>query len=234
MSAMCVCKDSLMKIYIILISSFFLISISASGQRKLTKEEILQYFKTTHFKKHLSKDSIKLTWSDELNIKIIYHIDSLKKSGVDSLIVYSVSYPGYVFRKDSCTSNYGTSAFLITKKHGKVTIEEFKGRCYSLIYSDKGKELFSFYDIHYSQLNEEIIMPIIYSGQTNDKGGITHTMSNSFHEPKYSLYYDIGASYSSLTFGESDLNDRESLFYNYNLNSAVFRWWILITELVEQ
>jgi hypothetical protein len=223
-----------MKVTVILIPFFLLVSLIASGQRNLTKEEILQDYKTTHFKKHLSKDSIKLTWSDELNTKIIYHIDSLKKAGVDSLIVYSVSYPGYAFRIDSCASKYGTSAYLIWKRQGKVLIEKFKGKCYSVFDNDKSQDIFTFYDTHHSQLNEEIIMPIIYSGQTSDKNGITYTTSMSFHEPKYSLYYDINTSYNSLTFGESELEDKKSLFYNYNLNLAVFHWWTLITKQVKQ
>ena len=213
---------------------FLLVSLFASGQRNLTKEEILQDHKTSYFKKQLSKDSIKLTWSDELNTKIFYHIDSLKKSGVDSLIVYSVSYPGFAFKIDSCASKYGTSAYLIWKKQGKVTIEKFKGQCYSLIAHDKSQDIFTFYDTYHSQLNEESFMPIIYSGQTNDKNGITYTGSMSFHEPKYSLYYDINTNYNSLTFGESELEDKKSLFYNYNLDLAAVHWWTLITKQVKQ
>ena len=223
-----------MKVTVILIPIFLLVTLFASGQRNLTKEEILQDYKTSHFKKQLSKDSIKLTWSDELNMKINYHIDSLKKSGVDSLIVYSVSYPGYAFKIDSCTSKYGTSAYLIWKRQGKVTIEKFTGQCYSVLDNDKSQGIFTFYDTHHSQLNEEIFMPIIYNGQTNDKNGITYTASMSFHEPKYSLYYDINTSYNLLTFGESELEDKKSLFYNYNLDLAAFHWWTLITKQVKQ
>ena len=231
---MCNSKGPLMKVTVILIPFFLLVSLFASGQRNITREEILHNYKTTHFKKQLSKDSIKFIWSDELYTRIIYHIDSLKKSGVDSLIVYSVSYPGYAFKIDSCASKYGTSAYLIWKKQGKVTIEKLKGQCYSLINNDKSQDIFTFYETHHSQLNEEIIMPIIYSGQTNDKNGITYTVSMSFHEPKYLIYYDINTSYNLLTFGESELEDKKSLFYNYNLDLAAFHWWTLITKLVKQ
>ena len=219
-----------MKAAVIFIPFLLLANLIASGQKNLTKEEILQDYKTTHIRKQLPKDSIKLTWSDELNIKLRYRIINLKKSGVDSFIVYSVSYPGYVYRLDSCTSKYGTSAYLIWKRQGKVTIEKFKGECYSIINNDTLQEIFAFYDTHHSKLQDEMFMPIIYNGQTNESNGITYTTSMSFHEPKYTLYYDINSIYNSLTFGESELGDKKNIFYNYNLDLAAYHWWTLITR----
>ena len=55
-----------------------------------------------------------------------------------------------------------------------------------------------------------------------------------FHEPKYSLYYDINTSYNSLTFGESELEDKKSIFYNYNLELAAIHWWTLISKQIKQ
>jgi hypothetical protein len=231
---MCNFKDSPMKVTVIFIPLLLLASLFATGQRNLTKEEILQDNKTSHLKKRLSKDSIKLTWSDDINTNLRYRMDSLNKLGVDSLIVYSVSYPGYSYRLDSCTSQYGTSAYLIWKRQGKVTIEKFKGRCYSILDNDKSQAIFTFYDRHHSQLKDEFFMDIIYNGQTNDNNGITYTTSISFHEPKYSLYYDINSSYNSFTFGESELEDKKNIFYNYNLELAAYHWWTIITKQVKQ
>ena len=109
-----------MKTKVIFIQLLVLASLLASGQKNLTKEEILQDYNTSQLKNQIPKDSIKLTWSDDINIKLCNRIDSLKKSGVDSLIVYSVSYPGYAYRLDSCISKYGTLAYLIWKKQGKI------------------------------------------------------------------------------------------------------------------
>jgi len=206
--------------------------IAVSAQRNLTPEEIIQYHKTSKIEKRVSKDSTKLTWSDELNIKLYNRIAILKSSGIDSLIVYSVSYPGYAYRIDSCTSRYSTSAYLLWKSHGTVTIEKFKGACEFIIDNKKAADIFSFYDTNYTQLKDEIFMPVIFSGQISDSNKITYQVSLVFHEAKYSLYYDIGASYNSFTFGQSELADKKSMFYNYNLDLAAYHWWKLISEQV--
>ncbi len=56
----------------------------------------------------------------------------------------------------------------------------------------------------------------------------------SFHEPKYSLYYDVNSSYNSFTFGESELSDEKNIFYNYNLDLAAYHWWKLISGQVRK
>ena len=223
-----------MKATTILIQLLFSACISTSAQKSLTKEEIFQDQKKSHIRKQLPKDSIKLTWSDELNINLRHRMASLKKTGIDSLIVYSVSYPGSAYRLDSCTSKYGTSAYLIWKGQGKVTIEKYKGECYSIIENDKSQDIFDFYDTHHSKLKDEIFMPIIYNAQTNNSNGITYSTSISFHEPKYSLYYDVNSSYNSFTFGESELGDEKNIFYNYNLDLAAYHLWNLISGQVRK
>jgi hypothetical protein len=213
-------------VYILL--SFACITIY--GQRKLSKEEILQDHKTSQIKRQLSKDSTKLTWDDNLNLKLHNCIDSLKKSGIDSLIIYSVSYPGSIHRMDTCISKYSTSVYLIWKVLGEVNIKKIYGKCHFTTVSDKWKDIFSFYDAHSSQLNDEMFMPIIFSGQISDNNRITYETSLSFHETKYSLYYDIHSNYNSFSFGESELTNEQSIFYTYNLDLAAYHWWKLISE----
>ena len=118
-----------MKTTVVFIPLLFGAFMFVSAQKYLSKEEILQDYKTSQIKGRVSKDSIKLTWSDELNIKLFNRIVSLKNSGIDSLVVYSVSYPGSAYRLDSCSSKYSTSAYLLWKRQGTVTIEKFMGMC---------------------------------------------------------------------------------------------------------
>lgn len=223
-----------MKASSILITLLFSACLSTSAQRALTKEEIFQFQMQSYLKKQLPKDSIKLTWSDELNIKLRERMASLKKTGIDSLIVYSVSSPGYAFRLDSCSSKYGTSAYLIWKGHGKVTIEKYKGECCSIIENDRSRDIFDFYDAHQSKLKDEIFMPVIYNAQTNSNNEITYSISMTFHEPKYSLYFEVSSGYNSFTFGESELSDENSVFYNYNLDLAAYHLWKLISGQVRK
>jgi len=223
-----------MKATAVFIALLFLANVSTSAQKTLTKEEILQDHKASNIRKQLPNDSIKLSWDHELDVKLRYRIVSLKSSAIDSFIVYSVSYPGSVYKIDSCTSKYSTSAYLIWKRQGKVTIEKFKGECHSIIGNNKSEDIFAFYGTHHSQLKDEMFMPIIYSGEINNCNEITYMTSMSFHEPKYSLRYDVNSNYNSFSFGESELTDKKNLFYNYNLDLAAYHLWTLISEQVSK
>ncbi len=213
---------------------FFGACIFLSAQRTLTKEEIFQRQKASFIKKRLPKDSTKFTWSDELNTKLRYQISSLKQLGIDSIVIYSFSYPGSSSKIDSCISKYSTVAYLIWKQQAKVSVRKFNGVCQFDIANNKFDDIFTFYDSHYSYLRDEMFMPIIYSAQITDSNTITYSESISFHEPKYSLYYDISSTYNFFSFGESELNDNRSIFYSYNISLNVFQWWKLISEKVRK
>lgn len=61
--------------------------------QKLTKEQIVAPWQESSQQIN-TKDSIKSSFDQDLNRNVKFFIDSLEMSGIDSIIIYSILYPG--------------------------------------------------------------------------------------------------------------------------------------------
>jgi hypothetical protein len=86
---------------------------------------------------------------------------------------------------------------------------------------------------NYSKINEEFFMSIIYD-MTRNGDEIKITGSQTSHEPKYSILLLLNERHKYFSFTESELEDRKSLFYDYNQNLVAFRLFKLIESEIEE
>jgi hypothetical protein len=200
------------------------------GQRNLTKDEIFQSEIKSNKYRQLPKDSIRFSWDEAINDKIHHLLDSLQSQKIDSLIVYSIAYPGYSGKLDPCISSYPNSTYIIWKNNGLIDLLRLNGKCQSEAIRIKQDSIFSFYNSNYQELKKEEFMPIILGARIIDSV-IRVSMSHTSHEPKYILFYEMGEYHKKFDFTESDLEDKKSFFHDDNLSLKAYYWWQIISRL---
>lgn len=201
------------------------------GQRNLTKDEIFQHEIKSNKYQQLPKDSIRFSWDEVINNKIHNILASLQNQKIDSLIVYSIAYPGYSGRLDTCISMYPNSTYIIWRNEGLIEMLRLNGKCQFKAIQIKQDSIFSFYNSNYQELKKEEFMPIIFGAQIIDS--VTRvSMSHISHEPKYILYYEMGEYQKKFDFTESDLEDKKNIFHDNNLSLKAYYWWKIISRLV--
>ena len=225
-------KITLMKIISFLTATILLTNIVAVGQRTLTKEEIIADWKTSNELKHIQKDSIVVAGNSKVNILVHHILDSLQNEKIDSVIVYSIAYPGYSGKLSCISGYYPIETYIIWKSNNETNFEKLEGECRFQKIKVKSTALFDFYKTNKLVIENDFFMPIIYGGQIIDSNKTRISVSFTNHEPKYSLYYTIGQSYKIFDLTESDLTDKKSLFHFDNLGLATYRWWKLIAKQV--
>ena len=216
-----------MKILVLAILLLFLTTVHLYGQRSLTKDEILKHWSLPSDEQ--IRDSIGIVDSDStLNVRLVELVDSLQTKKIDSVIIYSIAYPGYFSMSKCDTEIFPITTFVIWNNGGVTYIRKLQGNCLSEITKDSSSHLFDFYNDNYQKLKSESFMPVILSGRINKDKTVSYAMSWSSDEPKYSFYYKIGNNSKSYHFCQSYLDNKESLFHDYNLTLSAYHWWQLV------
>jgi len=214
---------------IILILSLF--DIHAFGQRSLTKDEIFKYWNLPSDKRI---DSNLVVDSDSaLNVSLINLVDSFQASQVDSLIIFSTAYPGYSSTSKCDTGIFPITSFVIWNKDGLTHIRKLHGNCISEI-TKSTLQLFDLFDNKRQKLESEIFMPVIFSGQLNKDETVSYSFSWIDHEPNYSFFYNIDGNSNSFHFCQSYLENKRSLFWNYNLSLSAYHWWQQVKNEIDK
>jgi hypothetical protein len=218
-----------MKLIIAIFITLLLTNGFVYGQKTLTKEEILRYWNVPSDKR--IKDSASIVDSDStLNICLSNIVDSLQANDVDSILVFSTAYPGYFSRSSCDTGIFPITTFVIWTKDGGTYLKKLKGACLSDVIRGSSLSLFEFYSGNYQKLKSGNFMPVILGGQINKDKTISYSMSWIDHEPNYSFYYRIGNDSRSFHFCESYIENRKSMFRDYNLTLAAYHWWKILKK----
>lgn len=222
-----------MKFIAAFILLLFLTDNHAFGQRSLTQEEILRYWNSPSERK--TRDSIAIVNSDSaLNIRLSKLVDSLQANNIDSIIVFSTAYPGYISASKCDTGIFPITTFIIWNRDKITYVKKLKGNCSSEFITSSSANLFDFYRDNSQKLQSEFFMPVILGGQLNKDKTISYSMSWIDHEPNYSFYYKIGQHGKSFHFCQSYLDNKESLFKNYNLSLTAYKWWQKVEKVTEK
>src|SRR5579871_1217907 len=212
---------------------FLLINSYLFGQRKLTKDEIIKDWDSSSDNR--TKDSSIIVNSDSiLNVRLTERIDSLQANNIDSIIVFSTASPGYISISKCDTGMFPITSFIIWTKDNISHIKKIKGSCLSEIKKDSLTYLFDFYGKNYKKIESEFFMPVILSAQMNKDKTTSYTWSSIDHEPNYSFYYRIGKRHKSFQFCQSYLDDKKSLFHNYNLHLSTYHWWRQVKQEIDK
>jgi hypothetical protein len=180
------------------------------GQRQLTKDEILKTWTTEQ--NLINKDSL---FRFDVHTQTRATLDKLLMNGVDTLVLYSVSYPGYSeMDSNSCSTMYPVDSYFFWRRQGRDLLTKVNGKC-ELEQSIIGEEVIGFALEKFSKITDEFFMGVIYGGVTNGDG-LRISGSAISHEPKYEILVQLGGKFKYLRFTESGLTDKKSLFYDDN------------------
>ena len=221
-------KPIIYAIIVLLLTNSFLF-----GQRRLSRVEILKYWNLNSGKEE--KNLLRIVDSDSaLNVQLVGLVDSLNLKGIDSIIIFSTALPGYISQSKCDTGYFPITTFLIWRTCGVTNIQKIRGQCQSEIVKDSTLRLFDIYGENSQKLELEAFMPVIMSGQINRDKTVTYLMSDLDHEPKYSFFYKMGKSSKSFHFCQSYLDNKKSLFRDYNLALSAYQWWRLVKNITDK
>lgn len=192
----------------------FLILVLNSGttfcQRQLTKDEILKTWTT--FQKPTTKDSL---FRFDIHTQTRATLDKLLRNGVDTLVVYSVTYPGYSeIDNDSCSTMYPVDSYFFWRRQGEDFVKKVNGKC-EQGQTKTNDKVIQFTLNNFSKMTNEFFMNVTYGVVADgDKFRISGNVID--HEPNYEILIQLGDKYKYLSFTDSELTDEKSLFYDYN------------------
>jgi hypothetical protein len=198
------------------------------SQQRLTKEQILNEYRT--FQTNPDIDSL-FRW--DIHIQTRAALENLLMSRIDTILVYSVCFPGSVlFRNDTCATTYPIQTYFFWLEKGRNFFKKIDGRCESEQSAVNGKAIEYLVD-NYSTMSKEFFMGVIYSGE---KIGNKLQTSESFvdHEPKYSMLFILNDQHKYLTFTEDALKNEKSLFLEYNKALTSFKFFELIEKEIKK
>lgn len=217
-------RKNFMKIGVTLgtILVFVLSTGSSFCQRKLTKGEILKTIKA--FENPVNKDSL---FRFGIHSQTRVTLDKLLTNGVDTLVVYSASYPGYYQLKlDTCSTMYPIESYFFIRQKGKDFINSVNGQCEGG-QSTTDDKVIKFGVDNFSKLLEEFFMKVTFSAIL-DNGKLRMSGSSIDHEPNYEILLQVGNKFKYFRFTDSELTDKRSLFYYYNQNLTCYKLFQLI------
>jgi len=225
-----------MKATFLIILSTILFSSITSGQRKLSKEEIIDYWKKHKTDKSKDKDVFQVIGSDTvLYLRTLKLIDSLHHLGIDSVVIYTVAYPGYNGLLDKCrTGSFPINSFAIWKSINQTYSQGIEGKCKSNPEKINSTSIFDYYEENFTTITSEFFMPIISGAELSDSNEVKYSMSFINHEPIYSIIYKEGKEFKEKEFSESELEDKKSLFHDHNVNLKSYTWWEIIKRDLKQ
>jgi hypothetical protein len=198
------------------------------SQRQLTKDEILKTWTTNQ--KPINKDSL---FRFDIHAQTRTTLDKLLMNGVDTLVVYSVSYPGYSgIDNDSCSTMYPVDSYFFWRRLGKNYVKKVDGEC-ELGQSITSDKVIAFTFDNFSKMTDELFMSVTY-GVVADGDKLRISGSIIDHEPNYEILLQLGDKFKYLSFTESELTDKKSLFYDHNHNLTSYKLFGLIKTQIKR
>src|SRR5687768_1554206 len=92
-----------------------LLIMKSYGQESVTREEIIEIWKKTQPIPNI--DSV-FRWDVQLQTRAA--LDNLLNNGIDTLVVFSVGYPGYAaLTPDTCITMYEVNSYFFWQQHGR-------------------------------------------------------------------------------------------------------------------
>jgi hypothetical protein len=205
-----------------------LIAHPSHGQQNITPEEIIETWK-----KNQPCQNIDSVFRWDVHLQTRKTLDDLLSNRIDTLVVYSVSHPGYGRGDtDTCTTMYEVNSYFFWQKHGEYHLKKVHGQCESQ-QSQVDGEIIRFFVKNYQKIDEEFFMEAIYGVvKVGDRFRVKSHRVN--HEPKYSILLVLADMYKFLNFSENDLIDKQSMFFDYNQTLTSFKLFTLINSRTEK
>lgn len=221
----------IIKASFLLVLLTFFENIRLVAQTELTKQEIINAWCSSNASGVNTGDSLNVSYDQGVNKRVREFVDSLKRNNIDSIFIYTKSYPGGLIIDKPCfsfTSRYPIYTYIIWMFRTDLNIKTIAGNCENSATQINSPEIFNYYTTNKEEINKEYVMPVIFGAQRSKTNRITYSMSAIDHEPNYSLEIRFGETYKEVNFAESFLEVKESLFFEYNLGLKSIHLWNLI------
>ncbi len=217
-----------MKLKITLLLIVF-IPLIIYSQNKVSKKEIYHQWN----KSQIYFDSIN-NYTTQFDSIVVCFIKKLKSDGVDTFGIYSIEYPGYM-STDSCECGmYPWEAYVQWIKDGKTFHQKITKCCSYKPKIIENSILISYYNNNRININKERIMPVI-KGASKGKGGeILFHMEDVDHNQNYTIFCSINGKSKLTAFEQFELENKNNLFYQENINSFIFKWRELIDKQINK
>jgi hypothetical protein len=219
------------KLVVSIVLTLLLVGGYAQEKRLLTPAETLKYWRLPSWQQ--PTDSLVVDGDSVYNLRLNTLIDSLRLNNIDSVIVYSTQYIGYVSMNTCDTGGSPIVTYIIWNKRGTTFIKMIQGRCSVDVSKASSVNLFSAYANNQTKLRSEYFMPVISKAWLNKNQRVSYLLSMPEHEPNYSFFYKVGKDSRCFRFSKSYLEDKESMFHNYNLALKAYAWWKMVKKEVD-
>lgn len=194
----------------------------------MTEEEILKTWTT--LQKPTNKDSL---FRFDIHKQTRATLDKLLMNGVDTLVVYSVGYQGYSeMDNDSCSAMYPVESYFFWRRQGKDYVRKVNGKCELAQFTTNDKVIRFTLD-NFSKMAYEFFMSVTY-GVVAEGDKIRISGSVVYHQPNYEILLQLGDKFKHLSFTESELTDKKSLFYDHNHNLTSYKLFGLIKTQIKR
>jgi hypothetical protein len=197
------------------------------AQTDMTKDEILVAWKSMQKKGDILsvKDFRALDYVK--NTRVNEAIGRLLSDGIDSFIIYTESYPGYL-SSNRCYVGQVIDSYIIWRSDTSMHIKLIKGTCESEFVNFNSLEIFTYCKQNVDVMEKEVVMPVIFGGQRKTDSIYSFSTQSISHEPNYSIAIAFGNTFKLTNFAESDLLNKENIFHEYNFELRSIRLWELI------
>ena len=197
-------------------------------QQQMTKDDILKTWK--EFQKPVIKDSL---FRFNIHAQTRATLDDLLRNEVDTLLVYSVRYPGYIaLDSDSCSTLDPIHSYFFWRHLGKDFATKVHGKCEGE-QSITNKTVIKFVSDHYTEMMDEFFMNAIYSAIL-DGDELRVSCNIIDHEAKYEIFFQLGDTVSYSHFTENELMNKESLFYDHNHSLVLYKLFELVKDQTKE
>lgn len=215
-----------MKVSLIITLFSVFIFFESSGQKILTKPEIHSFWikEMAIQERSWFNNFSNFYFEDSIQNELVKRIKVLQeKFDTLGLIVISMNE---TMTKDSCENgSYPSQAFFLWKSSDKIYLQKITSRCIYPAREVKGIGFFDFYKEKSLELKGEYIMPVIL-GATEKEGKIIYDIITTSHEASYVIYCKMNQSAKVLHFSESDIANQQGIFYQDNLKSNAYKWFL--------
>ena len=197
---------------------------SSFSQKDLTDHEIVSMVRSENQGRRISSD---LYVSDSfLSAAIKALVDSLAQEFVDSIVVLTASFPGYLSSKVQCTVGpYPAKSIVFWNKAGVTYARKIEGHCSTNLLNSTFP-IFDDFSMQRQILKHEVIMQPISRVTLFADGRSEVTIDHMIdHEPNYSFGYSINHETRTFYFSETDIDFKESRFHKYNEGLFSVKWW---------
>lgn len=204
------------------------------AQPSLSKNEIYTFWVKMHSENDKGDYYKRFAAYDEsLNQKVTIVIEEIKKNNIDTLIGLVNSYSGLI-DTDSCRAGlYPSDVYLFWVKSNRFFSKRITNNCVFEALEFGSFPAIFYYFQNAATIRNEYILPVIFSAR-NEGGKVKLSGASVNHEKRYSFFLILDNEHKAVDFSESDISSKESLFYEDNRSTSLYKLFCLMEEKIHE